>query len=288
MKLLNEFDPWKSKLCTCPKKYSLNVYTGCPHACVYCYITSYIKSGFKCRIKRNLLPRLRKELENEKWEVKVVTLSASSDPYPKIEEKLKLTRKCIEMLREFGWKLLIVTKSDLVTRDIDLLKGVSVVSLTITTINEKLSTLLEPNAPPPRKRLEAIKKLKENSIPVCVRIDPIIPHLNDKPSEIEKLVRFLSKLKVDHVISSTYKARSDSLARLSMRFPKLYERLRELYRRGEKISNYYYLPKDLRYELMSKVKSICSKYGISFACCREGFRELNDNICDGSFLLYSS
>jgi len=285
MKLINEFDPWKSELCTCPFKYSLNVYTGCSHACAYCYITSYIKSGFKVRMKRALLPRLRRELEGKQWKSKLIVLSASSDPYQKIDEKLKLTRKCIQLLKEFDWRILIVTKSHLVTRDIDLLKGISVVSITITTLDEKLSSLLEPNAPSPKKRIAAIKKVKESNVPVCVRIDPIIPFINDDFSKIEKLIKILSKIKVDHIISSTYKARKDSLARISVKFPESFEKILKLYKEGEKISNYYYLPKELRYEMMRKVKEICSKYGISFACCREGFKELNDNVCDGSFLL---
>ena len=285
MELINEFDPWKSKLCTCPFKYSLNVYTGCSHACAYCYITSYIKSGFKVRVKRNLLPRLRRELESRRWKRKVVVLSASSDPYQKIDAKLKLTRKCINLFREFDWRILVMTKSDLVLRDVDLLKDISVISITITTVDAGLSKLLEPNVPSPRERIRAVEELKKKGIPVCVRIDPIIPFINDDFSKIEKLVKILSKIGVDHIISSTYKARKDSLARLSMKFPEKYEKLVELYRRGERISNYYYLPRDLRYEIMRKVKKICSKFGISFACCREGFRELNDNTCDGSFLL---
>ncbi|MCW1300929.1 MAG: radical SAM protein [Candidatus Nanoarchaeia archaeon] len=282
---IQRFDPWRSTLCTCPFKYSLNIYTGCAHACIYCYITSYIRDGFKPRPKRGLIGELERELQRFHARRKVVSISNSSDPYQPIEKKLELTRKCLELFKRFGWKILIVTKSNLITRDLDLLKEDCVVSVTITTLDSKLAHILEPNAPSPSLRIDAIKLLKLYHIPVCVRIDPLIPFINDDWEKLEKLVKILAKLKVDHVISSTYKARGDSLARLSLNFPERYIKLLKLYLMGERISNYYYLPRDLRYRLMSRLKQLCEEYGLSFASCREGFRELNDNICDGSFLL---
>lgn len=232
-----------------------------------------------------LLSRLAKELKSSRAERKVVSISNSSDPYQPLERKLGLTRKCLQLFKRFGWKILLVTKSDLVTRDLDVLKEDCVVSMTITTLDPELALKLEPNAPSPLHRIEAIRSLKLHRIPVCARIDPLIPLINDDWEKLEELVKILAKLKVDHVISSTYKARRDSLGRLSLKFPERYSKLLELYLQGERISNYYYLSRDLRYELMSKMKRLCEKYGLSFATCREGFRELNDNICDGSFLL---
>ena len=96
--LLTAFDPWKSQICTCPDKLTFNPYTGCDHKCLYCYASSYIPNFFKCRPKKNLLSRLRQESTKLKGEL--ISISNSSDPYPRIEKKLRLTRECLEILVE--------------------------------------------------------------------------------------------------------------------------------------------------------------------------------------------
>jgi DNA repair photolyase len=106
--LITKFDPWNSKLCTCPFKLTLNPYTGCEHACVYCYASSYIPNFFDCRPKKNLIPCLEKEAKNLKGEL--ISISNSSDPYPSIEKKLLLTRKCLEILSKANCKVQIITK----------------------------------------------------------------------------------------------------------------------------------------------------------------------------------
>ncbi len=281
--ILNKFDPWNSKLCTCPFKLSLNPYTGCSHNCVYCYASSYIKNFFNPRPKRNLIEKLKREAK--KLNGQIISISNSSDPYQHLEEKLKLTRKCLEILKNYNCKIQIITKSNLVLRDIDILKEMNaMVSITITTINNEIAKKLEPNAPKPNERIDAVKELIENKIPVSVRIDPIIPFLND---EQEDLIKELAKIGVKHITSSTYKVREDNWKRFEQAFPEIAEKLKELYfEKGEKISNYYYLPKDLRLKIMLKMKKLTNKYNISFACCREGFK-INDNTCDGSWLLNS-
>ena len=176
--LISEFDPWKSKLCTCPPKLTFNPYTGCDHGCVYCYASSYILKFFNCRPKKSLLRRLEEEIRKLSGES--ISISDSSDPYPNIEEETGLTRKCLEILSRHACKIQIITKSPLVTRDIDILKRTScMVALSITTDEDKISRRLEPRAPVSSERLKAMEALVNNRIPVAVRIDPIIPFLND-------------------------------------------------------------------------------------------------------------
>jgi len=280
--LISRFDPWRSKLCTCPPKLTFNPYTGCDHACVYCYASSYIPKFFNCKPKKDLILKLRKEAAKLKGEI--VSIANSSDPYPNLEAKTGLMRKCLEVLSQQKCKIQIITKSNLVTRDIELLRNVpSMVSLTITTDNDNIAKLIEPHAPPPSERLKAVETLIEEGIPTSVRIDPIIPFINDNT---ENLVKTLASMKVKHVTGSTYKVKPDNWQRFSVALPKTAEKLKPLYfEKGEKIGRYIYLPKDLRLKLMKTVGELAEKYGMKFGTCREGLSHLNTAVCDGSWLL---
>lgn len=282
MSLIRKFDPWASKLCTCPPKLTLNPYSGCDHACVYCYASSYIPRFTQCRPKKNLIPRLRREASKLKGET--ISISNSSDPYPNLEAETGLTRKCLEILSEHNCKLQIITKSDLVIRDFDLLKEVpSMVSMTITTDDDATAKLIEPNAPPASARLKALETLVEEGIPATCRIDPIIPFLNDNP---ENLVRTLGSLGVKHVTCSTYKVKPDNWKRFARALPRLSEKLRRLYfEKGERIGGYVYLPSDLRLEMMKRVAELVQENGMKFGTCREDSSCLNTTTCDGSWLL---
>ena len=282
MSLISKFDPWRSKLCTCPPKLTFNPYTGCDHACVYCYASSYIPKFFDCRPKKNLISRLKKEAVKLKGEI--ISISNSSDPYPNLEAETGLTRKCLEILSRQNCRIQIITKSDLVVRDVDLLRKVpSMVSLTITTDNDVTARVIEPNAPLPSKRLKAIEKLVEEDVPVSVRIDPVIPLVNDNS---EKLVETLASLGVKHVTASTYKVKPDNWQRLSIALPKIAEKLRPLYfEKGERIGGYVYLPRDLRVKLLREIRILAKRRGLKFGTCREGLTFLNTAACDGSWLL---
>ena len=280
--LISEFDPWKSKFCTCPSKLTFNPYTGCDHGCVYCYASSYIPKFHNCRPKKELLRRLEREAIKLRGEL--ISISNSSDPYPNIEKENGLTRRCLEILSRHECKIQIVTKSPLVTRDIDILEKMRcMVALSITTDDNKISRRLEPRAPLSSERLKATEALVENGIPVVVRVDPIVPFLNDKP---KRLIESLSSLGVSHITSSTYKVRPDNWSRFRKAFPEVAKKLSPLYfEKGERISRYFYLAKELRYQLMKKVKEITEENGMKFGCCREGFTHLNPALCDGSWLV---
>ncbi|MEM2865649.1 MAG: radical SAM protein [Candidatus Hadarchaeales archaeon] len=283
MELLRDFDPWRDPLCTCPPKLSLNPYTGCPHACLYCYITSYIPRGFECRPKKDLLRRLEREVEKLTGRP-LISMCNSSDPYPPAERELLLTRECLERLVGRA-RVLVVTKSDLVVRDLDLLSRLPcAVSVTLTTLRPGLARRLEPGAPPPERRLKALRELSDAGVPVSVRLDPVIPGLNEE--EIESLVEAAASSGAKHLTSSTFKPRGDSWERMRRGFPGLFPRLRELYLGGERRKRSLYLPGEMRRELMERVREACLSLGLTFSTCREGFPELHTSeSCDGSHLI---
>lgn len=279
--LLTVFDPWKSRLCTCPTKLTFNPYTGCDHACLYCYASSYIPNFQDCRPKKDLLSRLKREATKLNGEL--ISVSNSSDPYPRLEQKMGLTRSCLEILAQNSCKLQIVTKSDLVTRDIDILQNVDcVVSVTVLTADDNLSSKLEPGAPVSSRRLKAIEQLVNTGIPTTVRIDPVIPFLND---DLAGLMETVAELGVLHVTCSTYKVKPDNWKRFSAAFPEVAKKLKTHYFiEGERVGRSTYLPKTLRFDLMKKAAELAQLHKMKFGCCREGFR-LNSAVCDGSWAI---
>jgi len=273
--LIQLFDPWNSKLCTCPKKYSFSPYTGCSHACIYCYISSYIPNPFNARLKKDLFKRLKKEVKKIDKNL-YISMSNSSDPYTPEEKTLMATRKSLKIFKENEIKVLIITKSDIVIRDIDIIGEMHAsVSITLTSLNDDKIARIETRAPPPSRRLAAMEELHANGIPCSVRLDPIMPGVND--DELEDIVKEVSKY-CSHIVSSTIKPRRDSLKRIARVIP--YFRNAKL----ERIGNSYYLPKQLRFDLLGRVEKAASKYGMSFATCREGY-PFNAKTCDGSHLI---
>jgi len=269
-------------LCTCSHKLTFNPYTGCDHRCVYCYASSYIVGFNECKPKKDLLERLRREAPKLKGEV--ISLSNSSDPYPKTEQSTGLTRRCLEILVESNCHIQIITKSNLVVRDDDLLKQVSsTVAFTITTDNDQIARILEPNAPLPSQRLSAVEDLIRQDIPVSVRIDPIIPFINDQPQE---LIKTIASIGVKHITCSTYKAKPDNWKRLAEALPGVTEKLEPLYfKEGERVGGNILLHRNLRLKILKNVRDLASAEGLLFGCCREGLERLNTATCDGSWML---
>lgn len=285
MRLITPFDPWKSKLCSCPQKYSLSPYTGCSHGCLYCYASSYIKNFYPSRPKKNFLKQLEKEIKKLPFS-SYITIANSSDPYPPQEEKLRLTRATLEILKReeerLDLRLMLVTKSSLILKDFDILKEFKriVVSISITTLDEKLAKMLEPSAPSPYKRLDALRKLSKY-LPVVCRVDPLIYPLNTENLEI--IVKKIKECGAKQIITSTYKVRPDNFQRMVKRFPQYRKLWQDLYmKKGERISGYIYLPLELRKKLISRLREICLKERLEFSSCREGLTQLNTTICDGS------
>lgn len=172
---------------------SINPYRGCEHGCIYCYARPYHEYlGFsagldfetKILVKEDAPELLRAELASRKWQPKVVAISGVTDAYQPIERRLQLTRRCLEVLAEFRNPVIIVTKNQLVTRDIDVLKelasfNAAAVCVSVTTLDAELARVMEPRTSTPANRLEAIQSLAEAGVPVRVLVAPTIPGLTD-------------------------------------------------------------------------------------------------------------
>ncbi|MEW8959668.1 MAG: radical SAM protein [Moorella sp. (in: firmicutes)] len=176
--------------------YCLNPYTGCSHGCVYCYAACMARFrgrderwGSFVEVKTNFLEVLAGQLRRPKGGR--VMLSSVTDAYQVIERKYRLTRRCLELLSRSNLAVSILTKSDIIVDDLDLLRAMPAVSVgfTITTLDDGLARQLEPGAPPPSRRLAALKKLASSGIKTWVFVAPVIPGLNDAPEELAALAR---------------------------------------------------------------------------------------------------
>ena len=172
---------------------SINPYRGCEHGCIYCYARPYHEYlGFsagldfetKIVVKENAPELLRRELSSPKWKPQVLAMSGVTDPYQPIERRLKLTRRCLEVLAEFRNPVGIVTKNYLVTRDIDLLgelarHDAAVVFVSVTTLDNELARVMEPRTAQPAARLRTIAELAKAGVPTGAMVAPVIPGLTD-------------------------------------------------------------------------------------------------------------
>ena len=184
---------------------SINPYRGCEHGCIYCYarptheylgFSSGLDFETKILVKEDAPELLRKELASSRWRPKVLAISGVTDPYQPIERKLQLTRRCLEVLVEFRNPVVIITKNQLVTRDIDLLKELAsldaaAVCVSVTTLDADLARVMEPRTSTPQNRLDAIQQLAEAGIPVRVLVAPTIPGLTDH--EMPSIIQAASK-----------------------------------------------------------------------------------------------
>jgi DNA repair photolyase len=181
----------------------------------------------------------------------------------------------------------MITKSNLVTRDDDLLiKVPSTVALTITTVDDNLAKVIEPFAPSSSQRIRAAQDLIKAGIPVPVRIDPIIPLVNDQPPNLKSLIATLSGIGVKHLTCSTYKAKPDNWMRLNQVMPKAAEKIKHLYfQQGERIGGSMLLAKEVRFKILKSVRDLADANNMKFGVCREGLPQLNTAPCDGSWLM---
>lgn len=180
---------------------SINPYRGCEHGCIYCYARPFheflgFSAGldFETRIlvKENAPALLRAELSSSRWTPRVIVLSGVTDPYQPAERRLRLTRRCLEVLAEFRNPVAIITKNHLITRDVDVLAelagvGAAHVNISVTTLDNTLQRVMEPRTSVPSRRLKAIETLASAGIPVRVMVAPVVPGLTDTevPSIVE-------------------------------------------------------------------------------------------------------
>jgi DNA repair photolyase len=212
-----------------------------------------------------------------------VMMSDCTDPYQPLEAEHRITRKCVEVLAEHGFPLLIVTKSDMVARDVNLFKRTpTVVSITVTTPHENIAKFIEPFAPPPEKRLSALQTIVEEGITAVARVDPILPTVNDGEKDLESLVSTLADIGVKQITVATIKHVRGFFSTLKQTDPKICERLTKEYVNGTWAVGYKYLPVESRRRIIEKLRPIVLKHGLAFASCREGLPEYNTTLCDGT------
>ncbi len=186
-----------------PFRYTINAYRGCSHVCRYCfarptheYLGFNLANDFDSRIvvKVNAVARARAELASRKWRGDAIAMGTNTDPYQKAEARYHLTRGLIEVLADAGNPFSILTKSTLVLRDLDLLRKARDraeigLNISIGTLDTDVWRLLEPGTPPPRGRLEAVRKLNAAGISCGVLIAPVVPGLSDDDEHLEEIAR---------------------------------------------------------------------------------------------------
>src|SRR5438105_8926160 len=172
---------------------SINPYRGCEHGCIYCFarptheylgFSAGLEFETRILVKEDAPELLREELMSRKYTPRTIAISGVTDPYQPVERKLQLTRRCLAVLAEFRNPVAIITKNHLVTRDIDVLRelaehNAAAVSVSITTLDEKLARIMEPRTSTPQLRLNAIEQLAAAGIPAGVMVAPVVPAITD-------------------------------------------------------------------------------------------------------------
>jgi DNA repair photolyase len=189
--------------------YNMNLYRGCQHQCIYCDSRSEcyrIADLSKIQGKENALKLLALELKRKKEKATIGT-GSMNDPYMPIEKSVQLTRKALEIIHHYGFPIHIITKSDLVLRDLELIQGIAqksyaAVSFTITTANDALSRIIEPAAPVPSERFTALKTLSNAGIYTGMLVMPVLPFITDTAENIQALVQKAKQAGVKYSIGS--------------------------------------------------------------------------------------
>ncbi|MFT5872476.1 MAG: DNA repair photolyase [Clostridium sp.] len=186
----------------------INIYRGCTHFCIYCDSRSncyQMHHDFEdIEVKINAPKVLENALRRKRKKCMIGT-GAMSDPYIHLEEKLGNTRKCIELIHSYGFGLAIQTKSARILKDLDLLKKINqktkcVVQMTLTTYDESLCKIIEPNVSTTRERFEVLKIMRDNGIPTVVWLSPILPFINDTEENIRGILDYCIEAKVHGII----------------------------------------------------------------------------------------
>lgn len=190
-------------------KNGMNIYRGCLHGCIYCDSRSLcyqMKHKFEdIEVKANAVELLENALRRKRNKCMIGT-GAMSDPYMPIEEKLGNMRKCLEVIERYGFGVTMITKSTKVLRDLDLLKKINekskcVVQMTLTTYDEDLCRIVEPNVETTYERFRALKILRDNGIPTVVWLCPILPFINDTEENIRGILDYCVRAKVKGIIN---------------------------------------------------------------------------------------
>ena len=250
--------------------YGMNIYRGCTHGCIYCDSRSlcyrFTHPFEDVEVKRNAPELLEKALRAKRRPCMIGT-GSMSDPYMHCEEKLRLTRRCLQIILENGFGASIQTKSDRILQDLDLLDEINrsakcVVQMTLTTYDDTLCRILEPNVCSTKRRIEVLKELQKRQIPTLVWLTPILPFLNDTEENITAILNECAEAGVKGVIDFGMGLtlrdgdREYYYAALDRHFPGMKERYISRY------GNAYELPSPHAEELTEIFQRLCKKYGM--------------------------
>lgn len=251
-------------------KNGMNIYRGCLHGCIYCDSRSLcyqMKHKFEdVEVKANAVELLENALRRKRNKCMIGT-GAMSDPYMPIEEKLGNMRKCLEVIERYGFGVTMITKSTKVLRDLDLLKKINekskcVVQMTLTTYDEDLCRIVEPNVETTYERFRALEILRDNGIPTVVWLCPILPFINDTEENIRGILDYCVRAKVKGIINFDMGVtlrdgnREYFYKKLDEHFPGLKEKYIRMY------GNSYQLLSPNSRQLNMIYKSECIKNGI--------------------------
>jgi DNA repair photolyase len=275
--------PAKSLLNRCvshrnlPFTWTINPYRGCEFGCQYCY-ARYTHEFMEMRdgadfeqkiyVKQHTAELLRHDLRRVK-PAEAIALGTATDPYQPAERRYEVTRGILEeFARHRGFELGIVTKSNLIVRDVDLLLEVSrhnalTIHITITTLNTELARILEPRAPRPDLRMDAVRQLTQAGLNVGVSCSPVLPGITDSPADLEAVVRAAAAAGARHIFAGPLFLKPCSAAIflpfVEKHFPHLVENYRQRYQ------NRSFLPPSYGQRIGELIKTFRKKYGISRA-----------------------
>ena len=251
-------------------RYGMNIYRGCTHGCIYCDSRSrcyqFTHAFEDVEVKRNAPELLEQALRTKRQKCMIGT-GSMSDPYMHCEEELGLTRQCLEIILKYGFGAAVQTKSDRILRDIDLLDAINrkakcVVQITLTTYDDRLCRIIEPNVCGTKRRIEVLEAMRERNIPTVVWLTPILPFINDTRENITAILEACARTRVKGIIcfdmGLTLREgdREYYYAALDRHFPGLKERYIRTY------GNAYEVPSPNSRELMDCFRSFCREHGI--------------------------
>ena len=249
---------------------SMNIYRGCTHGCIYCDSRSKCY-GFShafedIEVKRNA-PELLENILRTKRKKCMISTGSMSDPYMPLEEELCLTRRCLELIERYGFGATVITKSSRVLRDLDLFirineQSKAVVQMTLTTCDDDLCHILEPNASVSSERIEALKTLHSYGIPAVVWMSPILPFIEDTGANVERLLDECIDAGVKGIIcfGIGMTLREGNREYYYAALDKYFPGLREQYEKNYGLSYHILSPRNE--ELMELFNTRCAKYGI--------------------------
>ena len=245
----------------------MNLYRGCAHQCIYCDTRSacYEIEDFdhEVLVKKNALDLLEKELAGKRVKG-AIGLGSMNDPYQPVEAERRLTRSALERIARHGFPVHVLTKSDLVLRDLDLLRQIphAVVSLTVTTTDDALATLVEPFAPRPSARLRALRTLAEAGIGTRIALMPVLPFIEDSEENVRAIVEAGRGVGVKAIVASfgmtlRDRGRDHYYRKLDLHFPGLRERYQAAF--GVR----YVCPSPNAARLDRLFRGLCQRHGIA-------------------------